>query len=80
MNIDVKPPVAHQLRTLRKAQGLPLWGLAARARTTATTISAIERWGYVPGPALRARIAAALGIQVTDIWPVGERSIGEQAH
>jgi lambda repressor-like predicted transcriptional regulator len=59
----------NQLRPLRRAQGLPLWGLAVRARTSPGTLSAIERWGYRPGADLQQRIAAALGVTVAEIWP-----------
>ena len=64
-------------RSVRTARGLPLWGLAARAGVSATTLSAIERWGYRPGTDVRRRIAASLGVAVTEIWPVhanGERA------
>jgi DNA-binding XRE family transcriptional regulator len=53
---------------MRQAQGLSLWGLAVRAGTTPTVLSAIERWNYKPGVDLRARIASALGITGHDIW------------
>jgi len=33
---------------------------------------ATERWGYVPSPAVRQRLAAALGVEVRDIWPDNE--------
>jgi DNA-binding XRE family transcriptional regulator len=32
-------------------------------------LSAIEKWGYKPGVDLCARIAAALGVSINDIWP-----------
>jgi DNA-binding XRE family transcriptional regulator len=35
-------------------------------------LSAIERWGYRPGADLCERIAAALGVAVSDVWPEGE--------
>jgi len=60
------------LRHWRHARGLPLWAVAVRAGTSATVLSAIERWNYRPGADLRARIAAALGVSVADIWPEGE--------
>jgi lambda repressor-like predicted transcriptional regulator len=58
-----------QLRTIRRKHGLSLWGLAVRARTSPGTLSAIERWGYRPGTELQQRIATALGVAVTEIWP-----------
>jgi DNA-binding XRE family transcriptional regulator len=68
------PKPANNLKALRRAQRLSLWGLATRARSSATTLSAIERWGYQPGDALRQRIAAALGVAVEDVWPDTEGS------
>lgn len=59
----------NNLRTIRRAKGLALWGLAARAGVSATTLSAIERWGYLPGPDVRRRIAGAMGVSAPDIWP-----------
>jgi DNA-binding XRE family transcriptional regulator len=62
----------NRLKELRRAKGLPLWGLAVRAGTTATTLSAVERWGYQPSSDLCQRIAAALEVSVEQIWPEGK--------
>lgn len=59
----------NHLRTIRRTTGLALWGLAARAGVSATTLSAVERWGYLPGPDVRSRVAEALGVDVPAIWP-----------
>ena len=59
----------NRLRELRRERELALWGLAARAGVSATTLSAVEKWGYVPGLGVRRRIAAALGVDVLAIWP-----------
>ena len=59
----------NNLKTIRAEQGLALWGVAARARVSATTLSAVERWDYLPGPDVRRRVAAALGVDETTIWP-----------
>ena len=59
----------NRLRELRRERELALWGLAARAGVSATTLSAVEKWGYVPSPGVRRRIAAALGVDVLAIWP-----------
>jgi DNA-binding XRE family transcriptional regulator len=69
---DIDQAVRNRLRELRRGQRLPLWGLAVRAGTTPTTLSAIERWGYRPGAALCPRIATALGVPVSDVWPESE--------
>ncbi len=59
----------NDLRRLRRDQGLALWGLAARTGVSATTLSAVERWGYMPSLHVRRRIADALGVDVLAIWP-----------
>jgi DNA-binding XRE family transcriptional regulator len=69
---DMDQVVRNRLRELRRGQRLPLWGLAVRAGTTPTTLSAIERWGYKPGADLCARIAAALKVSTHDIWTEDE--------
>src|SRR5262245_60042129 len=61
--------VKNNLKKLRRAQGLSLWGLAVGVGTSPTTLSAIEKWGYRPGVNLCERIATALGAHVIDIWP-----------
>jgi lambda repressor-like predicted transcriptional regulator len=60
---------ANHLKAVRQAQKLSLWGLAARAGTSPSTLSAVERWGYRPSAGLRQRIALALGVPVEVIWP-----------
>jgi len=62
----------NKLRELRQAQNLAQWGLAVDVGTSTAMLSAIERWGYRPGADLCERIAAALGVAVSDIWPEGE--------
>jgi DNA-binding XRE family transcriptional regulator len=59
----------NRLKHLRLARGLAQYGLATIAQTSPSTIVAAERWGYVPSPAVRQRLAAALGVAVRDIWP-----------
>jgi len=72
MESHTETEAVNHLRAIRTAQKLSVWGLAARAKTSATTVSAIERWGYRPGKDLSERLAAALEVKVTDIWPDGE--------
>ena len=57
------------LKKWREHRDLSQWGLAVRAKVSTGMLSAIEKWDYVPGPAVRARIAAALGIDVKEVWP-----------
>jgi transcriptional regulator with XRE-family HTH domain len=69
MPITREPMTAHPLRRLRLARDLPQAGLAVRAGCSPTTVLIIERWGHVPSPAVRQRLAAALGVDVREIWP-----------
>jgi DNA-binding XRE family transcriptional regulator len=61
----------NRLKQFRQQQGLALYGLAAIARVSPTTLSAIERWDYRPRLEVRQRIAKALGVALSDIWPDG---------
>ena len=68
--VRMTPPVIHNnLRSLRQAQGLAQYGLAALARVSPTTIQAAEKWGYLPSRPVRQRLASALGVRPADIWP-----------
>jgi len=68
---------ANRLRELRKERGLALWGLAARTGVSASTLSAVEKWDYLPSRPVRERIAAALGVEAAAVWP--EQPGGEAA-
>jgi DNA-binding XRE family transcriptional regulator len=59
----------NRLREFRREHGLALWGLTARTGVSASTLSAIERWDYVPTSHVQQRIADALGVDVSAIWP-----------
>jgi DNA-binding XRE family transcriptional regulator len=59
----------NKLRIVRQAQDLALYGVAARAGVSPTTLCAIEKWGYCPTAGVRQRIAAALGVTEREIWP-----------
>jgi ribosome-binding protein aMBF1 (putative translation factor) len=63
------PIVANRLRQLRRAQGLPIDGLAVKASVSPTIVSMVERFDYLPGKPVRTRLAQALGVQLQDIWP-----------
>lgn len=69
--------VTNNLKSLRQDRGLALYGLAALAGASPTTLSAIERWNDRPTVSVRGRIAAALSVQVTDIWMADRESRGE---
>jgi DNA-binding XRE family transcriptional regulator len=77
MHTTAQPVVTNNLKALRQDRGLALYGLAALAGVSPTTLSAIEQWNYRPTGSVRGRIAAALGVQVTDIWMAEKESRGE---
>jgi len=43
--------------------------LAVRAKMSIGTIVMIERYGYLPGPRVRGRIAEAMGLTLPQLWP-----------
>jgi DNA-binding XRE family transcriptional regulator len=57
-----------QLKAARRARGLAIWGLSVMSGVSPSLVTAIEKWGYVPGVDTQKRIAEALGLQVEDIW------------
>lgn len=58
----------NRLLELRTRRGLALRGLTALCRVSAATLSAIERWNYMPAAVTRERIARALEVSVEEIW------------
>jgi len=58
-----------RVKDLRQQRGWSQWALATRAGTSPTMLCAIEKHGHVPGPDLQRRIAQALEVSVTDLWP-----------
>lgn len=69
-----------RLRSLRHAKGLTLQGLAAASHSSPTTLVFIERYGHRPGADLRHRIAQALNVDESELWPevaqAGEQQTG----
>lgn len=59
----------NKLKIIRKQLGLSGQGLAVKAKLSTATVTAIERWNYVPTAATRERIAAALEVSTNEIWP-----------
>jgi DNA-binding XRE family transcriptional regulator len=74
MLTNVDPIVTNRLRQLRRARGLPLYGLAVKASVSPTIVSMIERFDYRPGAPVCTRLAQALGVQLRDIWPDEEQT------
>ena len=57
------------MRDIRKNRKMSLMALATAAGSTPSWLTYIERYGHVPGPELRKRIAAALGVSEAELWP-----------
>ena len=64
--------MSNQLKAARRARGLAIWGLSVISGVSPSLLTAIEKWGYVPGANTQKRIADALGVQVDDIWTRGQ--------
>jgi transcriptional regulator with XRE-family HTH domain len=69
--------IHNNLKSLRQAQGLAQYGLAALARVSPTTIQAVEKWGHLPSRPVRKRLATALGVRPAEIWPDLEPEVAE---
>lgn len=59
----------NRLREIRKGKGLAGMGVAARAGVSHATVIAIEKHSYLPVEITRRKIADALGVSESDIWP-----------
>lgn len=58
-----------ELRELRLQRGLAQRALSVKSGVSVTTLSAIEKYGVVPGSVVRQRIAAALDVEAEQLWP-----------
>lgn len=61
--------VTLDFKTLRKASGYTQTSLAFEIRSSPVTINYIEKYGHIPGYLLRKRLAKALGVNPSDLWP-----------
>ena len=64
---------ANPLGEILEKQGLTREDLRFLARVSPSTIRAVERYGYMPGPEVRERITKALNVREEMIWPGGDR-------
>ena len=69
--------VVNQLRKWRLKLSYSQLKLSVAAGVSPAMVVAIERYGYLPGPDVRGRIATALGISEAVIWPSLEVSDGK---
>ncbi len=59
----------NRLRVVRREMQMAIIGLAAKSGISATTICGIEKWDYLPRLSTRSRIAVALNVAISEIWP-----------
>lgn len=65
--MQIRDILAHNLKELRRAQGLSQEELAHRAEIDRTYVSALERSVYGVGIDVLARLAAVLGVEPADL-------------
>jgi transcriptional regulator with XRE-family HTH domain len=56
-------------RQLRKKLQFSQLELSIVAQVSPAMVSAVEKYGYVPGVEVRAKLAGALGVKESVIWP-----------
>jgi len=61
--------IANGLRKWRHKLSYSQQELAAVAGVSPAMIVTIERYGYLPGPDVRAKLTLALGISEATLWP-----------
>lgn len=61
-----------KLRVLRTKAGWPIALLAVRSGCGPGTILSAEKYGHVPRIETQAKIAKALGVHPSAIWPAGK--------
>lgn len=71
--------ISSQLKSIRRARGLTIWGLSVISGVSPSLLTAIEKWGYVPSSNTQSRIAEALGVQIEDIWTLEKEEILSEA-
>jgi lambda repressor-like predicted transcriptional regulator len=63
--------VESNLRRIRAQAGLPMWKLALKAGRAESRICVLEQ-GAPPRPGEPEKIAKALGVEASEIWPEGD--------
>jgi DNA-binding XRE family transcriptional regulator len=61
----------NNLRAVRAERGVAQAGLAALSGVSPAVICNTEKWGYTPKPSTKQKLADALGVPITAIWPNG---------
>ncbi len=64
--------ISNELRAWRHKLGFTQQKLTQAAGVSIATIVLIERYGHLPGENVRGRIAVALNVSETTLWPTLE--------
>lgn len=67
-----EPKLSNRLRDLRSERGITQATLAERVGVSRQSINYIEQGTYAPSVTLALRIAGEFGVQVEDIFTLGE--------
>ncbi len=59
----------NKLKEIRRARKMPQQALAVLAGVSPSLLVMIERWSYHPSEPTCRRLAAALDVLPSDIWP-----------
>lgn len=71
---DLNTTWGSRLKSVRAQRGMSALELSRRAEITSQYVYMLERGQYSPSDEVRLRIAAALDVQVEDIWSYSEAS------
>jgi len=61
--------VSSKFKKRRLVQGYSQTKISVLAGVSPAMIVSIEKYGYTPGPAVRAKLVKALGVAEADLWP-----------
>ncbi len=61
--------MSNKLREVRQGANCKMLELAARIGCSPSTLHAIERYDHQPREETKVRIATALSVEVSQIWP-----------
>lgn len=62
----------NKVREVRNRKHMALQELAVKARVAPGMLTMIERYHYIPGPAIRQRISQVLGVADTELFAISE--------
>jgi len=59
----------NSFKKVRSSLGFPMIELAIKSGVSTATLVGIEKYEYIPGPVVRAKLAKALGVSEATLWP-----------